>query len=136
MPGAPETTPETIISLPAGSISNNISTCSSITHISASAINGLGDTQSTGSIVFSNPTSATTANLIIILSKLLPTGSPSSIAISNGTSQYVNQVSNTNSSKRIEFVDIPTSFLSSFTIKNQLGVSIQADENAIVIIPN
>lgn len=136
MPEAPGTSPETIISLPAGSTSNNISASSLITYVSASIINGLADTQNTSSITFSNPTSATTANLIIMLKKLLPTGSPSSIAISNGTSQYVNEVSNIDSDKRIEFVNIPTTFLASFTIKNQLGVSIQSDGNAIIIIAN
>lgn len=136
MPAAPETPPETVITLPAGSTSNNISTTGSLEYVSASIINGLADAQSTSSITFSNSTSATTANLIIMLKKLTPTGSPSSIAISNGTSQYVNEVSNTNSDKRIEFVNIPTTFLASFTIKNQLGVSIQADGNSIIIIPN
>jgi hypothetical protein len=123
------------ISLPLGSESTDIdSKAESLQIISASVINGLANSQNSSTISFLNVTSSTYARVTLNLSSVTPTGSPSSISITNGTEQYTIQVSNTTASKRIEFNSIPTAFLTSFTVLNSLGAPFPASGNSLFII--
>jgi hypothetical protein len=123
------------IPIPAGSSSTDIISPKGIQPISASIINGLASDMQSDPITYSNPASASFAKVILFLDVVTPVGLPSTVGITDGVSEYKIEVLNTTSSKRIEFNNIPSSFLASFSVINALGVAFPASNNSIIIAP-
>jgi len=123
------------ITIPTGSSSTDIISPKGIQPISASIINGLASDMQSDLMAYSNPASASFAKVILFLDVVTPVGLPSSVKLTDGVSQYSITTSNTTSSKRIEFNNIPVAFLASFSIINDLGVAFPANNNSIIIAP-
>lgn len=104
------------------------------TLLSTTALNSIANGGSSATLSYTNTYSATNADVIIELAPITPTGSPQ-VKISDGTTEYYLDISTTYSEKNIIFADIPTSFLSSFTVKNNTGVSFASSNNFITIRP-
>jgi hypothetical protein len=118
------------IELPGGSTTTDVAAPTSNTPISAAIINGLVAGGETTPITIAAPGPV---KVILFLDTVTPVNVPSTVILSNGTSSYTIQVSNTTSAKRIEFNNIPAAFVASFTILNNLGVSFPANNNSISI---
>jgi hypothetical protein len=120
--------------LPDGSQTINITTDYGVQEVANVSLDGLADAASSTNLVYDNISGATNAKVVLIIQKVTPTGTPN-IRIDNGTSYYQLTVDTTASAKRVEFNDIPASFLASFTIINNLGVAFPVSGNTCTIYP-
>jgi hypothetical protein len=120
--------------LPAGSQTINITTDYGTQEVANISLDGLANGSSVSSLVYDNISGATNAKVVLIIQKVTPSGSPN-IQIDNGTSYYEVSVDTNASAKRIEFNDIPASFLASFSIINNLGVAFPASGNTCTVYP-
>lgn len=120
---------------PIGCQVNNINTNWGIEVVANSSLNGLADGANVSGLIYNNIASATNARIIIEIQKVTPTGMNPNIQIDNGTNYYEITVNTTNSAKRVEFVDIPASFLANFKIFNNLGVAFPASGNTCTVYP-
>lgn len=117
-----------------GSEAVNMLSGDGILLLDATSLNSLAHGGTSSSFSYLNPTGASNCRVIIILEKInVTTGG--GIQIDNGTNYYQLMVPTGNSSKRIEFLNIPASFLSSFVINNETGVALAASGNSITIVP-
>lgn len=123
-----------IIAPPLGSTAIDIRTTSDPYIYADTALNSLANGSSTSSITYSNPESRTYATVIIVLESITPT-SGGTVQIISGSNGYELSVSTTTGPKIVKFINIATSFLSSFTVKNNTGVAFAASGNSVVIIP-
>lgn len=123
-----------IETLPTGSQSINITTDYGVQGVANISLDGLANGSSVSSLVYDNISGATNAKVVLIIQKVTPSGSPN-IQIDNGTSYYQVSVDTTSSAKRVEFNDIPASFLASFSIINNLGVAFPASGNTCTVYP-
>jgi RecA/RadA recombinase len=94
----------------------------------------LANGASTAILIYSNEPSTTYATVVITLNKLTPT-SGATIQIISGSNGYELDVTTTSGGKVLKFINIATSFLSSFTVKNNTGVALAASGNSVVVIP-
>ena len=81
----------------------------------------------------SNTGDSPLVRLVIILGAIAPTAG-AKIVISNGVDAYELSLSTGSSVKRIEFNALPASFVSSFSVTNNLGVSFAESGNSIVVV--
>lgn len=119
---------------PDGCQTINITTNWGVQEVANSSLNSLANSGNVSGLVYSNLAGATNAKVIIEIQKVTPTGSPN-IQIDDGTSYYQVSVDTTASAKRVEFNDIPASFLANFKIFNNLGVAFPASGNTCTIYP-
>jgi hypothetical protein len=122
------------VSLPTGSVANNITTGYGIQKVADAALNSLADGSTLSGLTYENAAGATNAKVEIILQKITPT-SGANIQIDNGTDYYEMAIDTTTSAKKLEFLDIPATFLSSFSIINNLGVAFPVSGNTCTIYP-
>jgi hypothetical protein len=136
MPGAPEPPLGlTVLTLPEGSTANNISSVLGVAPISSSTIDGLLSAASSVSISVSNSTSATNGKLIICLGAFTPVSATPKITLSDSTNTYSITITTGSSARRIEFNDIPMTFLANFTIINETGSTLPAEGNYLYVVP-
>jgi hypothetical protein len=88
-----------------------------------------------GSVTYtvSNTGDSPAVRLVIILGAITPTFG-ATIEVSDGVSAYELSLSTANSVKRIEFNDLDPSFVTSFTITNNSGVSLASSANSLVVV--
>lgn len=119
---------------PDGCQTINITTNWGVQEVANSSLNSLANGADLSGLVYDNISGATNAKVIIEIQKVTPTGSPN-IQIDDGTSYYEVSVDTSASAKRVEFNDIPASFLANFKIFNNLGVAFPASGNTCTIYP-
>lgn len=119
---------------PDGCQTINITTNWGIQEVANSSLNSLANGGNVSGLVYSNVAGATNARVVIEIQKVTPTGSPN-IQIDDGTSYYEVSVDTSTSAKRVEFNDIPASFLANFKIFNNLGVAFPASGNTCTVYP-
>jgi hypothetical protein len=119
---------------PTGTQTINISTDYGTEIVANSALDSLANGANISGLSYSNISGATNAKVVIIIQKISPTGSPN-IQIDDGTSYYEISIDTSTSAKRVEFNDIPASFLANFKIFNNLGVALPASGNTCTIYP-
>jgi len=124
----------TIVTNPTGSGASNINTNFGVQQVADSVLNSLENRGSVSGLTYENASGATNAKVVITLQTITPT-SGANIQIDDGTNYYEMAVDTTASAKRIEFWDIPASFLASFTIINNLGVAFPVSGNTCTIYP-
>lgn len=125
----------TVLTLPEGSIANNISTTLGVAPISADIINGLLDAATSSAISISNSTSATNGKLIICLGSFTPASATPKITISDSTNSYSISITTGASPRRIQFNNIPMTFLANFTIINETGSTLPTQDNYLYVVP-
>jgi hypothetical protein len=123
-----------IVSLPTGSVANNITTGYGIQKVADAALNSLANGSTLSGLSYENAAGATNAKVEIVLQKITPT-SGANIQLDNGTDYYEMAIDTTTSAKKLEFLDIPATFLSSFSIINNSGVALASGGNTITIYP-
>jgi hypothetical protein len=101
--------------------------------IDETLLDNLSDGSSTSSIIVSNVGSSNYVRIVIVLGAITPTIG-GTIVISDGTDSYELSVSTANSVKRLEFNNIPSAFISSFTITNSTGVSLASWGNSVLVV--
>lgn len=125
----------TIEILPIGSVETAFTPIFGPDTLGASALDGLANATESIEMSYANPSGQTYATVEILLNPITPTGTPT-IQIISGSSAYEMSISTTaNIARRIKFVDIPATFLSSFTVKNNLGVALASIGNFVVVTP-
>lgn len=117
-----------------GSESRNITTNYGVQQVADGVLNSLANGANVSGLVYDNASGATNAKVVITLQKVTPTAG-ANIQIDNGTSYYQIDVGTSSSAKRLEFWDIPATFLANFKIYNNLGVALAASGNTCVIYP-
>jgi hypothetical protein len=100
-----------------------------------SNLNGLANSTESSTMVYSNSSGQTYATVDVFLNPISPTGTPK-IQLISGSTGYELTISTTASiARRVRFVDIPASFLASFSIKNNSGVAFATSGNMVVVTP-
>jgi hypothetical protein len=122
------------VSLPTGSVANNITTGYGIQKVADAALNSLADGSTLSGLTYENAAGATNAKVEIILQSITP-GVGANIQLDNGTDYYEMAIDTTSSAKKLEFIDIPATFLSSFSIINNTGVALASGGNTCIIYP-
>lgn len=103
--------------------------------ISTTALNSLANNTESSSLAYTNASGKTYATVDIILGSISPTDTPTIQLIGESTG-YEMSISTTASVLRtVRFVDIPATFLSSFTVKNKSGVTLTSSGNFVAITP-
>lgn len=125
----PEAVVLTINPLPANSVATDVvSVVAGSERIANIQLDGLANGASTPTLSYSNPKSVANATLFLRLDTLTPTAG-GKILISNGTVGYEMALSTASTYRELIFNNIPTSFLSSFTITNNSGVALAPNGN-------
>lgn len=96
-------------------------------------LNSLADGVATANYTVSNTGSSKFVKVIIILGEFTPTGTPT-VKIQDNLNYYEMAVTTTTSKKRIEFNNIPATFVSSFQVENNTGVSFPSSGNSILVV--
>jgi hypothetical protein len=122
------------ITLPTGSVANNITTGYGIQKVADAALNSLANGSTLSGLTYENAAGATNAKVEIVLQKITP-GVGANIQLDNGTDYYEMAIDTTTSAKKLEFIDIPATFLSSFSIINNTGVALASGGNTCIIYP-
>lgn len=96
-------------------------------------LNSLANNTATSNFAVTNTGSSKFVRVVIILGQITGIGTPK-VRIKNNTNYYEMTISNTTSKKRIEFNNIPASFVSSFQVENQTGTSFASYGNSILVV--
>lgn len=97
-------------------------------------LNGLVNGNSSSTLVVSNTGSSNYVKIIVILNEVTPFGLSPDITISDGTNSYSVTVDTTTAKKRIEFNQIPATFVNAFAIVNNLGVTLPTYGNSVLVV--
>jgi len=126
--------PITIVEAPSGSTAIEIPPFAGPFLITTTALNSLANDSSSSALSYSNSPGTTNASVFITLNSITPT-SGAKIQIISGVDGYEMSISTTTGGKYLTFINIPTSFLSSFTVKNLSGVTLASSNNYVTIAP-
>jgi len=96
-------------------------------------LNSLTNNTATSNFAVTNTGSSKFVRVVIILGQLTGIGSPK-VRIKNNTNYYEMTISTTTSKKRIEFNNIPASFVTSFQVENRTGTSFPSYGNSILVV--
>lgn len=103
--------------------------------LGSSNLNALANATESSAMAYSNVSGQTYATVEVLLNPISPTGTPT-IQLISGSAGYQLAISTTAGiARKVKFVDIPASFLSSFTVKNNSGVALAATGNFVVVMP-
>lgn len=102
--------------------------------LSGSALNSLLNNSQSAAYVVTNVGTSTLVKVIIILGEISPSATTPKMLITNGTTTYELAISSTTNEKRLEFNDIPSSFVGEFYVVNQTGVTLASGGNSIFVI--
>jgi hypothetical protein len=98
-------------------------------------LNSLANSTESSAMTYSNQSGQTYAKVEILLNPITPTGTPSIQIISGSTGYELTITTTASIARRVTFVDIPATFLTSFTVKNLSGVALASSGNYVVITP-
>jgi len=101
--------------------------------IDETILNNLTSGSSSSSIVLSNTGSSVRVKIIIYLGEITPTVG-AKIQVTDGTTTYEIGLSTATSVKKITFDNIESSFVSSFQITNESGVSFASWGNSVLVV--
>lgn len=127
--------PVSVEILPEGSIATDVATNYAGQTLNGNVLDGLADGVSSESLSFTNLSGATNAKVIVLLQTFDPVAASPIVSITDGVSQYDLPVSGANSAKRLEWNNIPVSFLTSFAVVNSTGTTFPAAGNVIHVLP-
>lgn len=122
------------ITPPAGSNAVNVTSEFGIQTLAVIQLQSLANAGVVSGLAYSNPGSSTNCKVILILAPLAM-ASTGTVKIDNGTDSYELTVPSGTSGKRVEWNTIPSTFLASFNLTNNLGVAFPATGNSLVIVP-
>jgi hypothetical protein len=97
------------------------------------ALDGLADGSSSTAFAYPNVGTSRFVRVVVILGEITPMGTPS-VEIVSGLTAYTLSLSTATSEKRIEFNDIPESFVNSFQVRNSTGVPFASSGNSVVVV--
>ena len=120
--------------VPAGSGAANVVSEFGIQTLAITQLEGLANAGTVSGLAYSNPGSSTNCKVILSLAPLAM-ASTGTVSIDNGTDSYELTVPSGTSGKRIEWNTIPSTFLASFSLINNLGVAFPATGNSLIIVP-
>lgn len=103
--------------------------------LNGSLLNNLGNGASSTTFNVSNVGTSKYVKIVIILGEITPTAFMPSVSIFSGVTGYQLEIPLTTSEKRLQFNNIAASFVSSFTVKNDTGVSFASYGNSLMVIP-
>ena len=103
--------------------------------VGSTILDSLSNGTESSAMTYANSYGRTYATVEIILGSISPTGTPSLQIISGSTGYEFTITTTASIARQVRFVDIPMSFLSSFTLKNLSGVALAASGNYVVITP-
>lgn len=119
---------------PPGSAAVNVTSEFGIQTLAITQLEGLADAGVVSGLAYSNPGSSTNCKVILTLAPLAM-ASTGTVTIDDGTNSYELTVPSGTSGKRIEWNTIPSTFLASFNLTNNLGVAFAASGNSLIIVP-
>lgn len=102
--------------------------------IDETVLNGLANGAETSAIVVNNIGDSSFVKIILVLDEITPTAIAPKVVVYSGASGYSLSLSTISSAKRLEFLNIPASFVASFKVINQTGVSFPASKNSILVV--
>jgi hypothetical protein len=124
-----------IIDAPTGSSELSYTAQFGSMYVADVQLDSLANSTESSTIEYPNPSGQTYATVDVFLNKISPTGTPK-IQLISGSDGYELTVSTTaNIGRQVRFVDIPATFLASFTVKNNTGVALASTGNFVVITP-
>lgn len=98
-------------------------------------LNALPDGAETQRMMYDNKSGQPFAKVEVILNPIVPTGS-ASVQLIGVTGGYEMPISSSDhGARKVVFVDIPASFLSSFSVKNNTGAPFASAGNYVVVTP-
>jgi hypothetical protein len=103
--------------------------------LNGTLLNGLGSGASSTAFSVPNVGASLYVKVVIILGEITPTAFMPSISIFSGATGYQLEIPLTTSEKRLQFNNIAASFVSSFTVRNDTGVSLSSYGNSVMVIP-
>ena len=98
-------------------------------------LDALANATESTAMEYSNISGQTYATVEVSLNPISPTGTPKIQLISGLAGYEVTITTTANIARKVRFVDIPATFLASFTLKNATGVALAATDNFVVVIP-
>jgi hypothetical protein len=101
--------------------------------LDGTALDGLADGATSAAFTYPNVGTSRFVRVVVILGEITPTGT-SSVEIVSGLTAYTLSVSTATSEKRIEFNDIPESFVNSFSVVNKTGAPFASSGNSVVVV--
>lgn len=120
---------------PSGSAETTINPTFGPEVLSSTNLDALANGVESSAITYSNISGRTYATVEVLLNPISPTGTPTIQLISGLAGYEVTITTTANIARKVRFVDIPASFLSSFTVKNNSGVALAATGNFVVVMP-
>jgi len=96
-------------------------------------LNGLANGTSSSTLTCSNVGTSRFVRIIVILGQI-SVGSGATVSVSDGVTSYELTLPPTTSEKRLEFNNIPSSFVSSFYVQNNTGTTLASWGNSIVVV--
>lgn len=97
-------------------------------------LNGLASGASSSTVHCPNVGTSDAVRLIVILGEI-PVGAGAKVQVSDGSTSYELTLPATTSEKRLEFNNIPATFVSSFYVQNNTGTTLASWGNSIIVIP-
>lgn len=122
------------ITPPTGSEAINVTSEFGIQTLAVIELEGLANAATVSGLAYSNPGSSTNCKVILTLAPIAM-ASTGTVKIDNGTDSYELTVPSGTSGKKIEWNTIPSTFLVSFNLTNNLGVAFAASGNSLIIVP-
>lgn len=102
--------------------------------LDSTAIDSLSNNSSSSSFQILNVGTSRLVKVIVILGEITPNAVSPRVLIVNNNTAYGLDVSTSTSEKRLEFNNIPSSFVTNFVVKNETGVSFASYGNSIIVI--
>jgi len=101
--------------------------------VDASSLDGLSDGSLSSALSVSNVGTSSAVRIVVILGEITPGVTPT-VWITDMTTTYEVSIPTTTSEKRVEFDNIPSSFVSSFYVQNNTGTTLASWGNSIVVV--
>lgn len=98
-------------------------------------LNSLANDTESSALSYQNQAGTTYATVTIRLNPITPTGTPVVQIISGSTGYELATTTTASIARELTFVDIPVSFLATFTVKNKTGVAFAASGNYVIVTP-
>lgn len=101
--------------------------------VDAASLDGLTDGSLSSALSVSNVGTSPAVRIVVILGEITPGVTPT-VCITDMTTTYELSIPTTTSEKRVEFDNIPSSFVSSFYVQNNTGTTLASWGNSIVVV--
>jgi hypothetical protein len=102
--------------------------------VATDKLNGLLNDQYSEALQYANDSDQPLATVEVVINPITPIAG-GTIEIVSGSSAYEITLTTETSARRLKFVDIPSSFLSSFFLLNKSGDDLPAKGNYVVVEP-